>query len=215
MFLKCFPLNLHSLQQMMSPKVKVLLLLLFVRSKASVYQTQYYRIHIKKLIQRVGMDHWFYCLHSSWHSVKHSEETWRVVPCIHGYGQEMAERLEGLGAELAGVLAVPHFNRGSSARGPQCTWRPAWSPRMWAWSETRAAGSHIDPRHATRRCRNISLPGRRPSHQSLQQRGLRADEERVREITEMVTFWQPGTVYMCFHTHFTWGGAKKRIPCLK
>lgn len=98
MFLKCFPLNLHSLQQMMSPKVKVLLLLLFVRSKASVYQTQYYRIHIKKLIQRVGMDHWFYCLHSSWHSVKHSEETWRVVPCIHGYGQEMAERLEGLGA---------------------------------------------------------------------------------------------------------------------
>lgn len=57
MFLKCFPLNLHSLQQMMSPKVKVLLLLLFVRSKASVYQTQYYRIHIKKLIQRVGMDH--------------------------------------------------------------------------------------------------------------------------------------------------------------
>lgn len=57
MFLKCFPLNLHSVQQMMSPKVKVLLLLLFVRSKGSVYQTQYYRIHIKKLIQRVGMDH--------------------------------------------------------------------------------------------------------------------------------------------------------------
>lgn len=26
------------------------------------------------------MDHWFYCLRSSWHSVKHSEETWQEVP---------------------------------------------------------------------------------------------------------------------------------------
>lgn len=26
------------------------------------------------------MDHWFYYLRSSWHSVKHSEETWREVP---------------------------------------------------------------------------------------------------------------------------------------
>lgn len=26
------------------------------------------------------MDHWFYCLRSSWHSVKHSKETWQEVP---------------------------------------------------------------------------------------------------------------------------------------
>lgn len=82
------------------------------------------------------------------------------------------------GAELAGVLAVPLFNRGSSARRRQCTWRPAWSPRMWAWSETRAAGSHNDQCHATRKCRNTSLPGRKPSRRSLQQQGLRADKER-------------------------------------
>lgn len=44
---------------------------------------------------------------------------------IHGYGLEMAERLEGVGAGteklLAGVLAVSLFNRGSSARRRQCT----------------------------------------------------------------------------------------------
>lgn len=82
------------------------------------------------------------------------------------------------GAELAGVLAVPLFNRGSSARRRQCTWRPAWSPRMWAWSETRAAGSRNDQCHATQRCRNTSHPGRRPSRQSHQQQGLREDKER-------------------------------------
>lgn len=205
---------MHPLQQMMRPKVKVLLLLLFVRSKASVYQTQYYRIHIKKIDSACGDGSLIllfaliltFC-QAQWGNMAGGA----LYPWIRaGDGWEVGGAGGWYrGAELAGVLAVLHFNRGSSARGPQCTWRPAWSPRMWAWSETRAAGSHIDPRHATRRCRNISLPGRRPSHQSLQQRGLRADEERVREITEMVTFWQPGTVYMCFHTHFTSGGQKK------
>lgn len=49
---------------------------------------------------------------------------------------------------------------------------------MWAQSATRAAGSHNDQCHATRRCRNISPPGHRPSRQSLQQLGLGTENER-------------------------------------
>lgn len=46
--------------------------------------------------------------------------------CIHGYGLEMAERLEGLGAgeeklSWQGSWQFRSLNRGSSARGRQCT----------------------------------------------------------------------------------------------
>lgn len=117
------------------------------------------------------------------------------------------------GAQLAGVLAVPLFNRGSSARRRQCTWRPAWSPRMWAWSETRAAGSHNDQCHATRRCRNISLPGRRPSHQSLQQQGLGADKERGIILSEIC--WWPGTLWVHFQTNTGFRAKTKSFVCQK
>lgn len=70
------------------------------------------------------------------------------------------------------------FNRGFSARRRRYTWRPAWSPYMWARSETRAARSRSGRCHAAQRCRNILFPGRRPSHRNLQQQGLRARKER-------------------------------------
>lgn len=48
----------------------------------------------KTLIQHVGMDHWFYCLQSSWHSVKHSKETWRVVPVSMDTGWRLVGLVE-------------------------------------------------------------------------------------------------------------------------
>ena len=81
------------------------------------------------------MDHWFYCLHSSWHSVKHSEETWRVVPRIHGYGLEMAERLEGLGAGTE-----------------ELSWQGSWQFRSLIEVLLHVGGNVLDGQHGLLAC---------------------------------------------------------------
>lgn len=135
--------------------------------------------HKKKLIHHIGMDHWFYC----WHSSRHSVERWENMAgdgCIHGNRAEDWLKVVRAAMELqgAGIQAATLFNRGSSARGWRCTWWPAWSPYMWARSETRAAGSHNNQCHAAQRCRNILLPGHRPSRRSLLLQGLRANKKQ-------------------------------------